>query len=135
MDINGCISVQPSRFFPHGSWHGVVESERALNPVHQRDLEVGFRALRFMSLNPRVADVVIERQANAEHRTQRSFSPSVIRIDALDRRDRRRALSLRIKISGAADGAVKLETRVPAGFLQGIASFIPQVPRRRGYRV
>lgn len=47
--------------------------------------------------------------------------------DMLDRWKRRRSLCLRIKISGAADGAVKLEMRVPAGFLQSIASFVPQV--------
>ena len=38
---------------------------------------------------------------------------------------RRRALCLRIKVSGATTGAVKLKTRVPAEFLNGLAAFIP----------
>ena len=39
----------------------------------------------------------------------------------------RTAKWLRIKISDASLGTVKLETRFPAGFLNGIAAFVPQV--------
>lgn len=35
--------------------------------------------------------------------------------------------SIRIKVTSAATGETKLETRIPAGFLEGIASFVPEV--------
>ena len=34
---------------------------------------------------------------------------------------------MRVRISDAATGAVKLDTRFPAGFLGGVANIIPQV--------
>ena len=34
---------------------------------------------------------------------------------------------LRIKISNELTGAVKLETRIPAGFVRGLSAIVPQV--------
>ncbi|GLC42609.1 hypothetical protein PLESTB_001118600 [Pleodorina starrii] len=46
---------------------------------------------------------------------------------AADDASYRRNRSLRVRISDAASGLVKLETRVPAGFLNGITALVPQV--------
>ncbi|GIL63708.1 hypothetical protein Vafri_17595 [Volvox africanus] len=47
--------------------------------------------------------------------------------DAADDPYYRRNRSLRVRISDVSTGLVKLETRVPAGFLNGLTALIPQV--------
>lgn len=49
------------------------------------------------------------------------------RDDEYKQREDRRAQWLRIKISDKQSGAVKLDTRFPAGFLNSVAGFVPQV--------
>ena len=44
------------------------------------------------------------------------------------------APKLRVRITNAASGSVRLDTRFPLDFLPGLAAFVPQARACHGYR-